>query len=414
MNKFRHYLVQIGDKLYVTNILYKLWFIFLGLRNGIHIKFGQNSILLKKSTNSILIRKGKNDFGAIGIVLRDFDNFYKTVILPNNVKLIDFSTPKFHVVDSGHTFFFHDICEPSTTTKIYLEKANLNNCSEVVLDLGSYCGTQTVFYSDSVGPKGSVIAFEPDSNSYNSLSINIDQAKNKNIIDLSLLEFCVREHLNKIAQRRMVVTNPIKLVITNYDKGEEILHSENNPEDPNGGTRDVPFSNELWIEREDFMEEPTKKYFRLGPGLSVRLKSAYIVSCESFEKDAEGNITTVYATYNVDSKSGQDTSGIPVKGTLHWVSAKHAVPVVLNEYDRLFNVEDLASAEGDFKDYMNPISLKKVEAYAEPALANDALDARFQFLRKGYFYQDTKSTKDKLVFNRTVTLKDTWAKEQKK
>jgi FkbM family methyltransferase len=182
MNKFRHYLVQIADKLYVTNILYKLWFIFLGIRNGIHIKFGQNSILLKKSTNSILIRKGKNDFGAIGIVLRDFDNFYKTVILPNNDKLIDFSTPKFHVVDSGHTFFFHDICEPSTTTKIYLEKAKLNNCSEVVLDLGSYCGTQTVFYSDSVGPKGSVIAFEPDSNSYKSLSINIGQAKNKNII----------------------------------------------------------------------------------------------------------------------------------------------------------------------------------------------------------------------------------------
>jgi glutaminyl-tRNA synthetase len=239
-------------------------------------------------------------------------------------------------------------------------------------------------------------------------------AKRENIIDLSLLEFCVREHLNKIAQRRMVVTNPIKLVVTNYDKGEEILHSENNPEDPNGGTREVPFSNELWIEREDFMEEPTKKYFRLGPGLSVRLKSAYIVTCESFEKDAAGNITTVYVTYNPDSKSGQDTSGIAVKGTLHWVSAKHAVPVVLNEYDRLFKVEDVAGADGDFKDYINADSLKKVDAYAEPALANDALDARFQFLRKGYFYQDTKSTKDKLVFNRTVTLKDTWAKEQKK
>ncbi len=239
-------------------------------------------------------------------------------------------------------------------------------------------------------------------------------AKRENIIDLSLLEFCVREHLNKIAQRRMVVTNPIKLIITNYDKGEEVLHSENNPEDPNGGTREVPFSNELWIEREDFMEEPTKKYFRLGPGLSVRLKSAYIVTCESFEKDAAGNITTVHVTYHPDSKSGQDTSGMHVKGTLHWVSAKHAVPVVLNEYDRLFKVEDLAAAEGDFKDYINADSLKKVIAYAEPALSNDGLDARFQFLRKGYFYQDTKSTKDHLVFNRTVTLKDTWAKEQKK
>ncbi len=239
-------------------------------------------------------------------------------------------------------------------------------------------------------------------------------AKRENIIDLSLLEFCVREDLNKIAQRRMVVTNPIKLVITNYDKGEEVLHSENNPEDPNGGTRELPFSNELWIEREDFMEEPTKKYFRLGPGLSVRLKSAYIVTCESFEKDAAGNITKVFASYHPDSKSGQDTSGIPVKGTLHWVSAKHAIPVLLNEYDRLFSVEDLSSTEGDFKNYINPNSLNKVEAYAEPALANDSLDARFQFLRKGYFYQDTKSTKEQLVFNRTVTLKDTWAKEQKK
>jgi glutaminyl-tRNA synthetase len=162
------------------------------------------------------------------------------------------------------------------------------------------------------------------------------------------------------------------------------------------------------------MEEPTKKYFRLGPGLSVRLKSAYIVTCESFEKDAAGNITTVYVTYNPDSKSGQDTSGIHVKGTLHWVSAKHAIPVVLNEYDRLFSVEDLSSTEGDFKDYINPNSLNKVDAYAEPALVNDSLEARFQFLRKGYFYQDTKSTKDQLVFNRTVTLKDTWAKEQKK
>ena len=239
-------------------------------------------------------------------------------------------------------------------------------------------------------------------------------AKRENIIDFSLLEFCVREHLNKVAQRRMVVTNPIKLVITNFEKGEEILHSENNPEDPNGGTRDVPFSNELWIEREDFMEEPTKKYFRLGPGLSVRLKSAYIVTCESFEKDEAGNITKVFASYNPDSKSGQDTSGIHVKGTLHWVSAKHAVPVTLNEYDRLFSVEDLSSADGDFKDYINPNSLNAVKAFAEPALLNDTLDARFQFLRKGYFYQDKNSTKDNLIFNRTVGLKDAWAKEQKK
>ena len=239
-------------------------------------------------------------------------------------------------------------------------------------------------------------------------------AKRENIIDFSLLEFCVREHLNKIAQRRMVVTDPIKLVITNYDKGEEILHSENNPEDPEGGVRAVPFSNELYIQRDDFMEEPTKKYFRLGPGLMVRLKSAYIVKCDSFEKDAAGVVQTVYVSYVPESKSGSDTSGIHVKGTLHWVSAKHAVPVVLNEYDRLFKVEDVASAEGNFKDYMNEQSLTKTSAWAEPALVSDALDMRFQFLRKGYFYQDATSTKEALVFNRTVTLKDAWAKEQKK
>lgn len=239
-------------------------------------------------------------------------------------------------------------------------------------------------------------------------------AKRENIIDFSLLEFCVREHLNKIALRRMVVANPIKLVITNYEQAEEMLQSENNPEDENGGTRAVPFSKELWIEREDFMEEPTKKYFRLGPGLSVRLKSAYIVTCDSYDKDAQGNITTVYVTYHPNSKSGSDTSGIHVKGTLHWVSAQHAVKVILNEYDRLFNVEDLNIAEGDFKEYINPNSLKTVEAYAEPAIVNDHSDARFQFLRKGYFYRDPASTSNNLVFNRTVTLKDAWAKEQKK
>lgn len=240
-------------------------------------------------------------------------------------------------------------------------------------------------------------------------------AKRENIIDFSLLEFCVREHLNKIAQRRMVVTDPVKLIITNYTHAEEMLSSENNPEDTEGGVRQVPFSNELWIERDDFMEEPTKKYFRLGPDLMVRLKSAYIIKCDRFEKDAAGKVQTIYASYFDNSKSGADTSGLHVKGTLHWVSAKHAVPVVLNEYDRLFNVEDVANAEGDFKEYINPNSLNTTTiAWGEPALLNDAPEMRFQFLRKGYFYQDTTRTKDKLVFNRTVTLKDAWAKEQKK
>ena len=238
-------------------------------------------------------------------------------------------------------------------------------------------------------------------------------AKRENIIDFSLLEFCVREHLNKIAQRRMVVTDPIKLVITNYDKEEEMLLSENNPEDPQGGSRKVPFSKELWIQREDFMEAPTKKYFRLGPGLMVRLKSAYIVKCENFEKDASGQVQTVYVSYIPESKSGSDTSGIHVKGTLHWVSAKHAVPVILNEYDRLFKVENLDQVEGDFKDYIHDQSLTKTNAWAEPALKTDTPEVHFQFIRKGYFYQDVKSSSERLIFNRTVTLKDTWAKEQK-
>lgn len=240
-------------------------------------------------------------------------------------------------------------------------------------------------------------------------------AKRENIIDFSLLEFCVREHLNKIAQRRMVVTDPIKLIITNYVQDEEMLSSENNPEDSEGGVRPLPFSNELWIERDDFMEEPKKKYFRLGPELMVRLKSAYIIKCDRFEKDAQGRVQTIFATYFENSKSGSDTSGLHVKGTLHWVSAKHAIPVTLFEYDRLFNVADVANAEGDFKEYINPNSLNTIfNAWAEPALFNDKPEMSFQFLRKGYFYQDTTSVKDKLVFNRTVTLKDAWAKEQKK
>lgn len=240
-------------------------------------------------------------------------------------------------------------------------------------------------------------------------------AKRENIIDFSLLEFCVREHLNKIAQRRMVVTDPIKLIITNYVQDEEMLSSENNPEDTEGGVRPLPFSNELWIERDDFMEEPKKKYFRLGPELMVRLKSAYIIKCDRFEKDAQGRVQTIFATYFENSKSGSDTSGLHVKGTLHWVSAKHAIPVTLFEYDRLFNVADVANAEGDFKEYINPNSLNTIfNAWAEPALFNDKPEMSFQFLRKGYFYQDTTSVKDKLVFNRTVTLKDAWAKEQKK
>ncbi len=240
-------------------------------------------------------------------------------------------------------------------------------------------------------------------------------AKRENIADIGLLEFCVREHLNKIALRRMVVFDPIKIVITNYNGDGEVLNSENNPEDPNGGIREIPFSNEIYIERDDFMEIPSKKYFRLAPGQMVRLKSAYIIKCDNVIKDEAGNITELHCTYIPESKSGQDTSGINVKGTLHWVSVKSAVSVEVREYDRLFKVEDPTDEEGDFKEYLNPDSLKIITtAFAEPALVKAKFDDRYQFIRKGYFCLDKDTSTSRIVFNRTVTLKDGWVKEQRK
>jgi glutaminyl-tRNA synthetase len=240
-------------------------------------------------------------------------------------------------------------------------------------------------------------------------------AKRENLIDVGLLEFCVREHLNKIALRRMVVFDPLKIIITNYPEGKtEMLAGENNPEDPNAATRDLPFSREIYIEQEDFMEVAPKKYFRLAPGQMVRLKNAYIIRCENVIKDSSGGIQELHCTYIPESRSGSDTSGINVKGTLHWVSVQHAVPVETRLYDRLFKVEDLGDAEGDFKDYINPDSLQVSQAYAEPALLEARAEERYQFLRKGYFCLDPDSTKAKPVFNRTVTLRDMWTKEAKK
>lgn len=244
----------------------------------------------------------------------------------------------------------------------------------------------------------------------------IGVAKRENMVDVGLLEFCVREHLNKIAWRRMVVFDPVKVVITNYpDTGsKELLPSENNPEDGGAGERMLPFSKELYIERDDFMENPPKKYFRLAPGQMVRLKSAYIIKCEEVIKDDSGNVTAIHCSYIPESKSGHDTSGINVKGTLHWVNAADALEVEVREYDRLFRVEDPSSEEGDFKDYINPESLKVVKGFAEPSLKEATLNDHFQFMRKGYYCLDRDTNGDKLIFNRTVTLKDGWAKEGKK
>ena len=243
-------------------------------------------------------------------------------------------------------------------------------------------------------------------------------AKRDNVSDVGLLEFCVREHLNKVALRRMVVFDPLKVVITNYPEtiGDvEMLTGEDNPEDPDTSHREIPFGKELYIEQEDFMENPPKKFFRLFPGGMVRLKNAYIIRCDEAIKDENGKVVELHCTYFPESKSGADTSGIHVKGTLHWVSVQNAITAEIRLYDRLFKVEDPSSEEGDFKDYINPDSLQVVKTvYAEPALKNAKMDERYQFLRKGYFTLDTKDTYSRLVFNRTVTLKDAWAKEQKK
>jgi glutaminyl-tRNA synthetase len=239
-------------------------------------------------------------------------------------------------------------------------------------------------------------------------------AKREILLEFSLLEFCVREHLNKIALRRMVVFDPIKVVITNWTNEVELLQIENNPEDENSGTREVPFSSELYIEKEDFMENPPKKFFRLFPGGMVRLKGAYIIKCDEVVKDEAGNITHLNCSYIPESRSGNDTSGINVKGTLHWVSIKESITAEIRLYDRLFQVEDPSSEEGDFKSYINPNSLSLLtNVHAEPALKNAKFDDRFQFLRKGYFCLD-KDSHGRLIFNRTVGLKDAWAKEVKK
>ncbi len=241
-------------------------------------------------------------------------------------------------------------------------------------------------------------------------------AKRENLINIQLLEFCVREDLNKIATRVMSVVNPVKLVIENYPEGkEEWLETENNPEDENAGTRQVPFSKELYIEREDFMEEAPKKFFRLTIGGEVRLKSAYIIKATRVEKDENGEITTIYATYDEDSKSGSGTEASmrKVKGTLHWVSANHALPIEIRVYDRLFTHEQPdAEKETDFMEFVNKDSLKIIEGYAEPSLKNAKVEDHYQFQRIGYFTLDKDSTDEKLVFNRTVTLKDSFKIEQ--
>lgn len=238
-------------------------------------------------------------------------------------------------------------------------------------------------------------------------------AKRENVIEFSLLEYCVREDLNKVAQRVMAVLDPLKLVITNYPEGQtEYLPTENNPEDPQAGTREMPFSKVLYIERDDFMEDPPKKYFRLAPGNMVRLKSAYIIECTDVVKDSNGQVTEVHVRYIPESKSGQDTSGIKVKGTIHWVAADTALNCEVRMYDRLFTVPNPGDdPERDFTAFYNEESLRILDgAKVEPSVKEAQVGEGFQFLRKGYFTLDPDSRAEHLVFNLTVNLKDSWAK----
>lgn len=238
-------------------------------------------------------------------------------------------------------------------------------------------------------------------------------AKRDNVIDLGLLEFCVREDLNKRAERRMAVLNPIKVVITNYPEEEtEMISCVNNPEDESAGHREVPFSREVYIERDDFMEVPPKKYFRLSPGNEVRLRYAYLIRCNEVIKNEQGEIVELRCTYDPMSKGGQSSDGRKVKGVIHWVSAPHAKEAEIRLFDRLFTRESLDDIEEGktFKDYLNPASLTVVKGYVEPSLAGTASGSKYQFERIGYFCADKDSSVEKPVFNRTVTLKDSWSK----
>jgi glutaminyl-tRNA synthetase len=246
---------------------------------------------------------------------------------------------------------------------------------------------------------------------------DVGVAKFNSTIDIIRLESAVREHLNRVAPRRMAVLDPVKLTITNWPEGQVVMsEAVNNPGDPDAGKREIPFTGNLLIEREDFREEAPRKFFRLKKGGSVRLRAGYIIDCQDVVKDDDGNVIEILCTYDPETKSGSDTSGRKVKGTIHWVSADHAAEVEVRLYDRLFTVEDPGSPEEGktFEDYINPDSLKTITGFVEPALAEHAIGDRVQFERLGYFVVDADTTEEKLVFNRIVTLRDTWGKMEAK
>jgi len=242
----------------------------------------------------------------------------------------------------------------------------------------------------------------------------IGVSKYESETDVALLEYCLRDDLNKRAQRRMAVLNPVKVVIDNFPEGQvEWVEVGNNPEDPLAGKRKIPFTREVWIERDDFMEVPEKKFFRMAPGQEVRLRGACLFTCASVVKDSDGLVSEIHGTYDPNSKGGNAVDKRKIKGTIHWVSVSHAAAFEVRLYDRLFNVSDpMGDPTRDFLEFLNPDSLKKVTAYGEPALAEANPGERFQFERIGYFCADSRDSKPGTpVFNRTVTLKDSWSKK---
>lgn len=241
----------------------------------------------------------------------------------------------------------------------------------------------------------------------------IGLTKYPGMTDLSLLEFSVREHLNEVAPRAMGVLKPLKVVITNYpEDGEEMVDAVNHPGDPEAGKRPVPFSRELYIEQDDFMEDPPRKFFRLGPGREVRFRYAYYVTCQEVIKDDQGRVTELRCTYDPESRGGKSSDGRKVKGTIHWVSAKHSVPATVRLIDRLFSVEDPHAAGGELEDHLNPNAIEELTAcQLEPSLGEQKVGYQFQFERLGYFCIDPDTTEDWLVINRTIGLRDSWAKQ---
>jgi len=242
-------------------------------------------------------------------------------------------------------------------------------------------------------------------------------AKRDGIIDIALLENCLREDLNKRSQRVMAVLDPLKLVITNYPEDQvEVLDADNNPENEADGKRTIPFSRELWIEKSDFMEDAPKKFFRLSAGREIRLKHAYYITCNKVIKNDDGEVVELHCTYDSKTKGGWSDDGRRVKGTLHWVSIPHAIDAEIRQYEHLFNVENPnKSKDGEsFTDNLNPNSLKIVKGCKlEPSLKNAKMGDHFQFLRNGYYCMDKNATSDNLIFNRTATLRDTWGKKNK-